>query len=357
MHKRKAFTLIELLVVIAVIAILISILLPALGKARQAAQASTAANLQRQMMLGTASYATNSKQFIPGQNTTGLSMKAILLSGNFDRLSSDPNLPVSREDWISPALGDDLPPNREGRFVTIMTKFADPAQKFSALTNLGSVNPNGVQTDAGADAWVRFLENEWTGKDPSAVSFLQPATFQLYGGPSIVVDNGDLLSPEILAVTRVGQSGEAAGVSYGATNGTATIPNGYVPKYDKISSPSSKIYSATGTRFITSSGVPSTNGSYEVGIYGDFLTSGASFRGSNEYGDMHADSMGLNLPISYRHNGRMIAAMWDGSSQTFSMQESRDPTLWYPSGSTFNGDDDNHWPEARSIYAEGERIQ
>jgi len=63
--KQQAFTLIELLVVISIIALLIGILLPALGKAREAARGSVCLANTRQWSYGMHTYATDYNQVLP----------------------------------------------------------------------------------------------------------------------------------------------------------------------------------------------------------------------------------------------------------------------------------------------------
>ncbi len=70
---KKTFTLIELLVVIAIIAILAAMLLPALGKAREKAQAISCVNNMKQFGTAAMMYVGDNKQILPTINYSATS--------------------------------------------------------------------------------------------------------------------------------------------------------------------------------------------------------------------------------------------------------------------------------------------
>jgi prepilin-type processing-associated H-X9-DG protein len=303
------FTIAESLAAVAIVGVLIGLLLPALGGAQHAARRAACASMQKQLALGLARYAAEQDEWIPGFNTSGYSLWPVASTPAALALSKHAHAPVQINDWMSPALaGSDLPASREDRFYTLLERHACPEMSLRSPVWIGG--------DAGSRAMADWMEQN--DKPPAhGLSYLMPTNFQLYGGPR---------APRDAYITQYSSN------KFQQLARICTLRPDYQPRMDSLGSLSKKIALADGFRYIDARTID-FDASYSHVQWGSFTDRSACDVDSRSWGRRGGGGTAYNLPLVYRHSGRLLAAFWDGHVDQLDVKSSRNPVLWAPRGS------------------------
>jgi prepilin-type N-terminal cleavage/methylation domain-containing protein len=322
-RAQRGFTLVELLVVIGIIALLISLLLPALTKARRAANTVKCMANVRSILQAIHIHAANNKDEILGSPwTTG----RFLYAPGYGNANC-PEITQSF-DWQAPvAKVLKLPYNTEGTI-------ADRQDRFYALNSF-----EGFRCPEMDIKLIPQLSPDTWPKEAWATSYVMNVNMLFvtkYPNP----DSGPYPSPYAGAGGRAGSVGETN------MHGYRSSPQSYTPKISKVGQGAQKIAICCGFKTFQA-GLPvlrmtlylNAGGNYADD--GPWCTNSTGMIRSNAPGNGGTGQFDLRL-YGYRHGSRTpfaapdamknVMGFFDGHAELMGDLEGANPALWLPKG-------------------------
>jgi len=356
-RNRAAFTLVELLVVIGIIAILIGVLMPALSRARHAANTVKCAANLRNLAQGMLEYAALYQNYIAGApcNTGGGWTVVGTNNSGYPPSWTAANFPTGVNtiwDWETPIL------NVLGYTFTYSAN-ADVPNYWNSQSRWDRVN-----YELNCDL-LKCTENQTISTFSPAASTAFPG---VVGIPSVMQHPSYTVGMDFMVLHNPLPNLSANNPGANPTvygNYYEDPPSSYVPKLTLIGKASEKIFVADGARWLadSSGGAPTqdygiTDG--EGGAYADWGTQSQYTRAQCR---THAPGNGGNPGVPderllwARHGGfgngyyRFNAAFFDGHVETLSDLDGANPVFWMPKGTVVGvGSPPEFWADVYRTY-------